>query len=609
MFKNTVRIYLRRFWLDITLFWMLSSAATWLAWRDPAMQTLSGMAVLESLALLVASLRILQAEDTFATLGGWQVRPVNARTLRLARWGLFALLLLPPVLVRIAVSVALFAPGPAECWVLAVQVWLPLLGGCLCGAAAAGGVGRASGLMWGVIVFSACCGVGYFISRTESNTFSNHLSGSRKGVAINIFRAESRMLKNGVPRDFVSTSPLVRLPLRPGAEKFTGGCRVVLTECALSSGQARVTVEITVPGNGLRPWKIDGTYPNKGLSIYLRFADGTWAGLFDSFFSCDHSPLPGFGVERFRVGGSIGTPLAFPENDQTWEQLAAGAECVIFAREITGTAKGDSSPWPPLPDVPRTWDPNAPAPVLSPAAATAEAAFAEFSRAAYAGEAYNRRANLLKKFGPDGFAEALRYLWEQCFEDIYRSNIVPMISAHATLEHLPLLLQELEIEPYCIRAFIKKGWQAQALPILRRQLQDGLPLPGESLDILAGEGDIHLAPMLYAAAIRCGEPTAPLLAKLAAHPGIDWPKLVAEAWRYQRFDVWQRKGWREAAARMGEKAALRELAGSWLDKGPNTGTVSRFITLPDAIQNIPAWLRANFDRLQWDAGAARWVLP
>ncbi len=261
MLIHTLRTYFRRFWREITGFWLLSGVASWMTWRDPGAQALAGMTVLESLALLVAVIRLMQAENVFSTLGGWRVRPLSRLTLRHARWGLFALLLLPAVLGRVSVCAALFSPGVAEWRVLAVQVWLPLLTGCVLGAAAAGWIGRDAShgnayktpaLIWGVILISAGSWAGYAVSRRSF--YSSR--GSSTGSPAPFVRAKSPLLEKGVPREAATMVPLVRLTLRAGEVQSNGCCRITLTECVQSGGRARLAVAITVPASGLRPWSL-----------------------------------------------------------------------------------------------------------------------------------------------------------------------------------------------------------------------------------------------------------------------------------------------------------------------------------------------------------------
>ena len=404
--------------------------------------------------------------------------------------------------------------------------------------------------------------------------------------------------------------PLARLPLRAGEVQSNGGCLITLAECAQTGGRVSVAVEITVPAGGLRPWElIHGTNGDTGLQLYIRYGDGSWAPQADRFLFSKASPLPGLGVEHFSHGSSFATPLAFPENDKTWDQLAAEAECVVFVDKITGTAHAASTQWPQLPDATRTWDPKAPAPALTPAATAVKAALEAVISRNFDG--WNEAQKLLESAGPDGVAEALRYNWRK---HEWESVVTPYLKKHATDAHLPLLLKELETEPLLTWALIAKGWQARAIPVLRRHLLDGLPLPAECLTLLAGESDPALAPALHAAAIHCAWPSPALKEKLKSHPGIDWPRLVHDAWRFHCFtkaspNEDSRNPWLEAAAWTGNKNALRDLAAFWLLNPPPADASTKLFAFPGQSTDFPAWLRANFDRLQWDAAAARWVVP
>ena len=52
-----------------------------------------------------------------------------------------------------------------------------------------------------------------------------------------------------------------------------------------------------------------------------------------------------------------------------------------------------------------------------------------------------------------------------------------------------------------------------------------------------------------------------------------------------------------------------DLAAFWLLNPPPADASTKLFAFPGQSTDFPAWLRANFDRLQWDAAAARWVVP
>ena len=612
-FMHTLRLYARRFWREMAAFWIISGIASYMSLRGPGNYPHAGLTVLEALALLCAVVRLMQAENVFRTLGGWQARPIRGATLRRARWTLLAVLLAPAVAGRVAVTALTFPLGTAEWLTLATAVWLPLLAGIVLGAAAAGWIGRDArwsseyhypALVWGVILTAGGMALGWKIA--GHSRVGTGWSGG--GGAAQLLIAGTGDLENVRTKTLDSMTPILRLPLHAGASAEFAGCRATITECAGAGLRVMALLEITAPAASLRPWLASpGSAKGESMALLIRYSDGSWARAANRMDASLSSSLPGLSAEKFTLGGSFASPLILPENDKTLEQLCAGAELVFFVRQPRSPAGPAPQDWvsPPAPGPPQRETPP-----QTDAARRITEAMRNLSADRYDRE--SRTNNALAAAGAEGVPLILAQNWgEYHWQDIAR----PILELHVTAAHLPLFLENLQRDPRLGEVMIAKGWAAQALPTLREHLQNGLPLGPKSLTALAALKDPALAAALTAALQRTGITDPKVLTSVRDHPGVDWPALAAEAWRWNNFrtrdvvDAEHRNPWTWLAAAAGHRPAFQSLAARWCLTPPGLEEIRSFIPTElwdGSLSDFPAWLRANFDHLAWDTATSRW---
>ena len=413
---------------------------------------------------------------------------------------------------------------------------------------------------------------------------------------------------------FGAKVPLLRLPLRAGATAYFAGCRATITECAASGLRCLLSLEITTPSSALRPWvRANGPNGKTGVELYIRYADGTWAPQVDHGTYSMNSSLPGFAAEKYSLGGSFSSPLILPENNKTWEQLQEGSELVVCVPALHGTAERVRAEWPAAPSHRRTWNPDAPAPPSTPAAERVQRAVDYLRNHGSSGEQVAWKE--LEAAGAEAVAHVLKHNWG----DYWMKDIVsPFLVKFAAAEHLPELLASLENDPRLADAIIDKGWITQAMPVLRRHLANGLPLTVKSLIVLATLRDVSLAPAMFSAAERTWQPGDTLAAALRNHPGIDWPLLAAAGWRRQNphftgYEEFPRLNpWAQAAAATGHREAWREIAAFWCITPPRPEDIPSLLSplaWSGEMKDLPAWLRTNFDHLEWNADVGLWTVP
>lgn len=553
-FTHTVRVYLRRFWREMVIFWAVSGTASVMALRGAGNYPDAGLSMLEGLVLLIVVVRLMQAENVFRTLGGWQVRPVHGRTLRNARWVLLMMNLAPAVAGRMAVTALTFSPGGKEWLVLMLAVWLPLLLGIAVGALGAGLLGRDArsgeayrypALAGGVVVCALGLAAGFAAARQSPARQSWGSGGGGTGLLLSEAGGD---LSNGRPKPVAGMKELMRLPMRAGASAEFGGCRAVLSECAVSGTRVMATLEITAPCAALRPWALSSVR-DKDHVILVRYSDGNWARSSYTSHDTDATVLAGLTAEKFIFGCSFTSPLILPENNRTPEQLLAEAELFFFVPAERGGYGPGPQDWSVASRVPKAAEAEpkpAPAPALSE------------------------------------------------------------------------LLARLKIDPQAGEEMVKRGWTAEAMPLLREHLLNGLPLKEKSLAAVIALKDPSLAGALQKAMLTTRIYDPKVLALVRDHPGIDWSALAAAAWHRNNFrirtgaDFGWKNPWTGLAVTTGHGPALRELAAQWCLNPPASAEIHGVIAASawnGEVKDFPAWLRANVDRLQWHAAGSRWVLP
>jgi hypothetical protein len=620
--------YARRFRLEWATFLLVSTLTSLsvLRWKNEA--PVLPLGVLEAAAFAWLTVRVMLAESSFFTHGGWQVRPVEQSMLGKAKWALFLSALLPAMVVR-AWCLHRTVDLSGNAWVEALRrEWLPWLAGLIAAAVLVSAIGQriraTGGRRWMIIIMGLVAAGGLLavvaaVSPSSSNrgTRSGGYGTTLRSLLPHIPRGERLIAVNdragGSVRTDTPLRELLRVPLAAGQTISLPGLRAVVTACQPAGERLAVAVEVT----GL-PWRLQAL---GGDPVFVvRYGPGIWGPQRKYAQRWSRLALPGLGSGKLVASGDFMSPLIEPWNRRSWPELLQGAQLVIFAADPGG---------PPIP--PST----APAPAMSigekemtlalpelpehptpqQLAAAAQAAVDQLHAGGWS-EQQSRALPLLEKGGA-AIVEPL--LASGPFSDRAWRHLEPFLVKHATEINRPALLRLLETDGRMGSVMIGKGWKAEALPLLRRHLVDGLPLTLPALLALAAEKNATLAPALRHRILhwdrsRFWQEEDPFMEALRDHPGIDWQQLQSDKWQANAETGTVSRTISERCASTGDRIIFREMAGLWLRGGklPAKNTLHQWIS-PAAwdgeLKDFPAWLRANFDRLQWDPAAARWTLP
>ena len=184
----------------------------------------------------------------------------------------------------------------------------------------------------------------------------------------------------------------------------------------------------------------------------------------------------------------------------------------------------------------------------------------------------------------------------------------PLLLAHATAEDRTALLERLPDDTRLSAIFRAKGWEADAVPVLRARAADGLPFDEDSLLILAAARDPSLTDDLQRAAARIDTGLEDIAKLLRNHPGIDWQAAALEAWRlrkYQLLDLDRMRGISYRAAQAGDPTAFRYLAEQATLQ--ERGFEERLRKLVAAEHPDPtAFVRQHMARMAFDPASRMW---
>ena len=619
-----LRHYVRRFGLEWTCFVSVGTA------NNLIMRTAGGEAFDLPLTILEAAvfgwfaLRLMQAESTFLTHGGWRVRPLEARWLRRCRWLMFFSALLPVMMLRIwTMHDMVDLSGGAWLGEL-LRDWMPwlviltgsagLLGALGEGIAATGGR-KWTGILCGAAAAACLITAGACLAGNSLDQAVSGSSGSTVPRGVLPFIPSGERLIAITPRWSGGDAPkdqslriLMRVPLKQGATASLPGLKAEVTVCQPAGMRLKWGLVI----RGLT-WKLK----QSGMEpvVVVRYPGGIWAQQMRGTFATERLRLAMLNVGRMDATGDALSPMSEPWNRRSWSELLQGAELVLFVPDKDGPA-------PPPPDHdPVTNDGTDEAALDLPALANQPTA-EQLLAAAHAavdllhGRDFHKDSRqameLLTKAGPAIIEPLLR---SGPFSQRAWSALEPFFVRHATEAHKAPMLRLLETDGRIGSVMVQKGWTAEALPLLRKHLVEGLPLTFAGVKALADLKDESLAPALRRRflfadpiwkplddAVRLGE-------SLRDHPGINWPELARQKWHRQGSPVWA-----EQCARAGDKAILRHMAARWLGAStpPDKPTIQDWIARESwdgEATEFPAWLRANFDRLQWDPEGKRWRIP
>lgn len=628
MIQHHLKTYARRFRWEWLAFVLISIVSSLLMLHQADSVPDVPLAVLESAAFLWFAVRVMRGEISFATHGGWRVRPVERGTLRTVRW-IFSLSALAPVmLVRVWCVIAAVDLSAAGLFRMTWSVWILWLA-CAVLAAASAGPGKIrapdtpgnerlllafSILGAGCVLMAAPILLNLRFKWPVSSSSSGHQM-THPGIAPNLPPDERIIQLNGwqggspwEARQLTPLKPLLRVPFQTGSSASIPGLNVLLRNAQPKGKRAAFTLEIKATPDRAAELGEEPVFA-------LRYANGVWGP--QGAYSRRWKPImvPGFSVVRIEESGDFYSPMCEPWNKLDWTGLLNGAELVILAadpsgklppappeiRLATGSAEEETLPLPALPEHPTP-------------AQLQEAAQAAVDQMHLRGSPWLEEGRpefkLLDKAGP---AIVPHVLASGPFGSGAWMQLEVFLTKHAAAEHLPAMLHMLETDGRIGSVLVQRGWKDQALPMLRRHLQDGLPLTIPALVALAELKDPALAPMLRKRFILAhrnnSHETHGLHQALREHPSIDWPALLRETW----YATGGGQMLVEQCASTGDRIIFQEMAGYWLrsTRFPGKPTIHEWIAKESwdgAPEEFPAWLRGNFDKLQWDATAARWVL-
>jgi hypothetical protein len=626
MMQLHLRHYLRRFRLEWIAFVCISATASVLTLRWPEDIPDMPLSVLEALAFTWFTLRIMQAEPVFQTHGGWRVRPICKSSLSQARWVLFLSALLPVLLLRgwcLHQAVDLSGTG----WRHALwREWLPWLAVLLAAAGMVSLIGKRAGdtgrprwslMIMGIIAAAVVVTIGSAITqagRLGPGMSGGGYDGRQLGNHPQLPNGERMMtMSDRAGGKAVARKPLrelLRLPFKTGAAAALPGMQVRITACQPAGMRAAFAMHIA----GL-PWRLRALGEHPFFAV--RYPGGIWSPQVKYEHRRQSSRLAAMGYARLEESGDFMSPMSEPWNRRSWPELLASAELVLFEPDPDGQLYQPEELPPPawsigekettldLPELP-------PHPTPQQLQKAAQAAVDQLHAGAW-GEQKHHGLVLLEKGGAALVEPVLA-----CgpFGMEAWAMLEPFLIKHATEAHLPIMLRLLEKDGRIGSVMVQKGWKAQALPLLRRHLLDGLPLTMPGLVALAEEKDAALAPMLRQRLLIIGrsrreQDSDRLADALREHPGIVWTELLGDYWYAAGHGG---RMWTEKCAATGDRIIFREMAGFWLraTKLPNKATLHSWISASawdGELTGFPAWLRTNMASLVWDPASQRWHLP
>ena len=623
MILHHLRSYARRFRAEWAAFVLTSCAASLLTLLCPVAVPNLPLVALEWTALAWFTLRVMQAEPAFVTHGGWRARPVAAGQLRTARWLLYFSALLPAFLCRAWCLHRAVDLSDGLWWSVLWREWLPWLAILTAAAAlvsvAGTRVANTAGRRWtmlgtGLVAAAVVIAIGAALTGARGSRSMSSSGGSDRtprGICPHLPPGERilTLSDRAGGRETVDRPLrlLLRLPLRAGSSASIPGMHAAITACQPTGLRLAFAMEITGLSRTLR---LLGDSP----VLAVRYAGGIWAPQMRTEHRREGNLLAGMNTTRQVEGGDFMSPVMEPWNTRTWPELLAGAELIIFVPDPHG-------PLPPEENLPpRAWSIGAaettltlpelpPQPTAEQLHAAAQAAVDQFHTGA-GDEQQVRGLQLLEKAGPAIVPQVL-----ECgpFGEGAWQLLEPFLSKHATADHLPAMLRLLEKDGRIGSVMVRKGWKEQALPLLRQHLLNGLPLTTDGLVALAEIKDAALAPALRLRLLREFREQDALADALRDHPGLDWPTLARDCWYRRAFHGPIARMWTEQCAQTGDRTIFRAMAGDWLrsTKPPDSPTIRSWIAESawhGEPRDFPAWLRANCDRLAWDATLKRWSL-
>lgn len=597
--------YLRRFRLDLFLWWMVSFTTSVMAKVLVASHTgrqTAWFGFFEILALLWIIGRLGWAEAGLATHGGWKQRPLCHRDYLQAQVCFALLVFLPPALFRALVLQSELQLSSTQWKTILLQQWLPAAGVLVLALMTVYFIGHVlrkmpttrrntvGRVLLSILLAFLLPTLITLLSTKRAKIASNSgdISETQLDSLRNTLPPDTIILKGGgqrkaAPRPGLRAQLVQRIPLNTGATWTQPGLRFRVQSVYL--GKDRLELAYSVVSTSETP-------PTDHFIFVVRYADHTHA-LRDRYDI--EGRFPGillFTAYERRNQASFLTPQFLPWNRLDAHQLLQGAELLVYQPVITHEEAEH-------PQLVNEDESNA---FQRQADAAIDAANGQYPPKVQA-------LQTLNILGREALPYVLaRHPWN---DDAWISTVRPYLIRFTREEDQPELRKQLRRDPRMAEVFILKGWNKEALPELSRFAKERLPLGTMALDLLARQKDPTLTEDLAALAMRLDKGVKGLEPLLRQQPGFDWPKFAREGWRRWKYsntyanEWWQFAYW---AAQEGDASALRRLA-----EEAARGKKWEGEQLPGLIEgehtDLLAFLRTNIDRLTFDPATRRYRLP
>ncbi len=574
----------------------------------------NALAPLQTLGLFWITFRILLSEAGFRTNGGWRTRPFNSQSIHLAQVLLILAVVVPPVLVRVFTLHHLFHPtfhqwtGPLKSSFVAAAIpWL-LFVFCVKNfefLLLRHLEGRARRAAWSVMIiilvptflFQAVA-VSPFRSGSKGGTgqYPEKLS---PGIQLQLPDATEFIgmwYESIMDREVPQARLLARFPLGGARPDRPPGFQILSLESSISDLRSRITLDLISLDPALLT-RLEHAVP------VIAYPDGSYGAAMT--YQITTRTLDGISADlpRMIYEFEFTSPISLPENRNADPATLAPIELLFFTEDL-------NLPRIPIPlDNPRSGEDPILPPLTIPSPPTGESFQLAIRQLI---DSLSAQYYDLPKI-PSGSlpAEAITPIlaYHPWSDHAWKIVIQPFLLKHATESHKAILLQRLAQDPRLADLFIKKGWSADALPILRQRAKDRLPLGVDALNLLARQSDSTLSFDIAALAIRLDRGVGSVAATIRQNHAFDWPAFVAAGWKIRKYGNYEREGWLYAhwSAELGDPTAFRRLA-----EEAASGKKWELEQLAGLIvgkhEDLIDYLRKNIDRMKFDPVTRKWGL-
>ncbi|MEO5915511.1 MAG: hypothetical protein ABIS50_14860 [Luteolibacter sp.] len=617
-YLHAFRTTFRRFRWEILAFWLLG-AALLAAFASGGIRMQAPLELrfqiqpaydrLEIIALGWIVLRLMASESVLMTQGGWRSRPISRLAAWTAPFGVLAATLLPLFLLRIIIIQQAVSPDARQWLHIFTCSFLPAAGLLLLAAlilrAGAALISRRDAGRWKKVVFGLLCLAGiavWFIPATRwpilrlLNSERLYRSGGGGMNFGNYVAGIQELLppSGKYVGDWIIWSPptprmreVFRFKPKQGLVLRQPGIRVEMKHIRPSGNRLDLAFDIEAAD----PLLIDDLWT--GVMV-LRYAGNLYVFRRQSSDWQETPPVSVLPLTTIHVIGYFDSPVGYLWNERSWEELLQDAELMVFMPDKSR---------PPIrflreAEVPKLEMKHPPG-----LAGEVETVLDELDTS------WEHQKEMAKK-GSTFPREAMPYIlarhpWS---DDAWENLIRPFLLKHSDESDKSAILERLPKEPRLGEIMVARGWQKEAIPLLRKFAADRLPLDADSLAALASEHDPALSSDLAALSARLPDGVEKLEPLLRDQPGFDWPAFVHDGWLRRKYSF-RREGpiqpfnfW---AAGEGDFSAFRYTA-EQAARG-EMPEVSQIAGLVEGEHDdLIGFLRENIDHMKFDPAARKW---